>query len=188
MALRLTQARIGYPRLSRLRCHNYHAPRPALHHDTTYSIRSFYTSNRGISHPNRGQQSRLTESRAVRLALLLAAVGLFYNISLRTPLRLESSDDELPGSEHIKQRYFSPITPCTIQQANEVLRWEEGSQIVGLGSGVQRVDSVRIASNMPCEDQMVAAVSSPEDNKIRWLVNSSISANDISLMPSFYLG
>lgn len=181
-ALRLTYPRTRCPHLSRLRFHNQCAPQPALRRCTIYGIRPLYTSK----HPIPSQQSRLTVSRGVRLALLLAALGTFYRGFKETPLRLENSDQKLLGAQHIDQNYLSPITPCTIQQANEILRWEEDSHIVGLGSGVQRFDSVRIASNMPCEDQIVAAASSPEDDKIRWLVISSTTADIRLLTPSFY--
>lgn len=132
----------------------------------------------------RSQQSRLTVSRGVRLALLLALVGTFYNNFEKTPLRLEGSNEDSLGVENIDQSLLSPVTPCTIQQANELLRWEEASHVVGLGSGVQRFDTVRIASNMPCEDQTVAAMFDPEDDKNRWLAVPSTNADDRLLIPS----
>jgi hypothetical protein len=187
-ALRLTPPRIVCPYFSRLRCSNHHASWPALHRYTFNGIRPFGTSNRGMLHPFRSLQPRFTVSRGLQLALLLAAVGTVYNISTEPPLRLDSSDHELRRGEKVVYRYFSPITPCTIQQANEMLRWEEDSHVVGMGSGIQRFDSIRIASNMPCEDNNVAAASHPEDDEITWQVNPSTSAGDILFTPISCIG
>jgi len=186
-ALRLAYPRMGCSHPSRIRCQYNLTTQPTLHQNAIFGIRVLHTSNRGILYPIRAQQSRQTVSYSIRFAILLATVGTIYNFFTKKTLKLESIDDRMLGAEYVDRRYLSPIVPLTIQQANEALRWEEGSQTVGLGSGVQRFDSVKIASNSPCEDQHVAACGW-EDGEIRWLVYCSIYVDYGFLMLFFYLG
>lgn len=187
-ALRLTRPRIVCPYFSRLHCSNHHAPWPVLHRYTFNGIRPFGTSNQGMLHPFRSLQRGFTASRGLQLALLLAAAGALYQHFTKVPLRLDSSDHDLRRAENLPDDYFSPITPFTIQHANEMLRWEEESSIIRTGSGIQRRDSVTIASNLPWEDYNVVAASLPEDDEIKWQVNPSTSVDDILFTPSSCVG
>lgn len=82
------------------------------------------------------------------------------------PLRLESHDRWLEDDQ-IEERYVPPLAPYTIEEATEVLRWEETTSMVGMGSGVLRFDRTRIPSNFPTEDDFFAATGR-EENVIKW--------------------
>lgn len=165
----LASPRINSRNALRLLTSHSRTPQSAIQCSKFYISRDLGTSGRGITNSTRASQSRQNVSFGVGFAILSALAGTLYKLYAEEPLRLESDRTEWVGADVIDQRYLPPRSSCTIQQANEILRWEETSQMVGLGSGVQRFDSVRIASNMPCEDQCVAASGHDED-EVKWLL------------------
>ena len=54
---------------------------------------------------------------------------------------------------YLTQEQYVPVTePLSIEQAEDMLRWDEDSQILPPGSSILRYDFVQIASNLPLED------------------------------------
>ena len=99
-------------------------------------------------------------SRLLHTTSLCAVFGLSYYLLVHQELKLEANQeppDDFPYEEiKASLRYRSPIAPLTIEQAAEVLRWEQTQSLLRNGSGVLRVDTVRVASNFPVEDELVA--------------------------------
>ncbi len=147
-------------------------PLPSFHYlGTNRQSRTLYSWHRNASNPPRLQKWNGALSQGIFAAVLFTGVATSYTIVNSKPMKLdtpEPSDDYL-GLEDVVQQYSPPIPPMTMEQANEMLRWEESYQIVGKGSGVLRFDTVRIPSNSPTEDEQLSA-SGHEDNDIKWLV------------------
>lgn len=102
--------------------------------------------------------------------ILLSGAGISYSIYDAKPLVLESDGTfELLGSEKVKQKYLSPTSPFTIEQANEMLRRWEDSQMVGSGSGVLRCDTMQLPSNSISEDDCLLATGH-EEGEIEWML------------------
>ena len=76
---------------------------------------------------------------------------------------------KLLGPEQVKQKYLSPTSPFTIEQANEALRRDEDSQLVGTGSGVLRYDTMQLPSNPISEDDYISA-SGHQEGEIKWML------------------
>ncbi|KAK4691562.1 pyruvate dehydrogenase phosphatase, partial [Lecanoromycetidae sp. Uapishka_2] len=85
------------------------------------------------------------------------------------PLCFPGISDEERGHVDIERRYSTPVVPLTSSQASEILRWEQSSHTIGGASGVQRFDTVRVASNSPVEDELVSA-SGNEDGAVKWMM------------------
>ncbi|KAL6715677.1 [Pyruvate dehydrogenase [acetyl-transferring]]-phosphatase 1, mitochondrial [Lecanora helva] len=100
---------------------------------------------------------------------LMVGAGISYSIATNNPLKLESFDPELLRQDDISKPYNPPFAPYNIDQANDVLRWEEGTQVCGTGSGVLRFDRVRVPANGPCEDELISAAGH-ENGEIKWLL------------------
>lgn len=164
--LRSIYARRAYLHFQQFRCHAYSLPRPVPPVNAPIA-RGISTSSRGINKFKLTEHSRETLVRGIQATVLFAIIGYFYP---KNPLKLEGSEGELPPGVHsIHHGYLPPVKPCTMQVANEILRWEEDSHMVGQGSGVQRFDSVVLPSNNPCEDTYVAASGlTDEVQEIRW--------------------
>ena len=133
--------------------------------------RTYSSLRKVLDYPWLRNHSKESPSSITTASLLAGTVVslVYYNIWFSTPVRLESDvpEEEFLNEREIDQRYSPPIVPMTIEQANEALRWEESSHIVGRNSGVNRFDTVRVPSNSPPEDELVSA-SGHEDDEIKW--------------------
>lgn len=153
----------------RFRPHDIHVYKPSLNIYTFGRRVTLHSHNRTVTNYSLLRRRWQAGSPKILSIYLLAGAGIFCSVLASRPLRLESLDTEFLGADSVSQKYVPPVQPCTIEQANEALRWEESSQTVGLGSGVLRFDAMRLPSNLPCEDEMIAA-SGHEDDEIRWLI------------------
>ena len=95
--------------------------------------------------------------------------GIAYSFFMTNPLRLEGNNQKLLHSDLLYEKYIPVIIPSSLDHASDTLRWEENAAQCGMGSGVLRYDSVRVQSNLPCEDHMNSA-SGLEEDEMRWLL------------------
>ena len=99
---------------------------------------------------------------------LLTLAYKHLDLGFGTPLALDTLD---PISIEISARYPSFPMPSSIEEANIRLRLEEASQILGHPLDVLRYESVRVASNLGCEDEYTSATkSSPENQRLQWVM------------------
>lgn len=159
-------------------CHPFHARIGArqlrllrsLSASSFQPSRALHSSQRSALYRQWPRQSHIPLPQGILFWVLLAGAGVAYNIHNAKPLLLESDDTlKLLGSEQVKEEYLPPKIPFTIELANEVLRLQEDSQIVGNGSGVLRYDTMQLPSNPILEDDYLSA-SGHEDSEIRWML------------------
>ena len=113
--------------------------------------RHWYYSGRKRLHPNEAPRSPFRTIAAVTLAGLGYVVHQYSN---SIPLVLETWSPIATNKDRASYKQARHvISPSDIDQSNAILRWEENSHPIGEGSGILRTDSVRVASNLPCEDE-----------------------------------
>ena len=100
--------------------------------------------------------------------ILFGGFAVSYGISTTQPLALEGHDPDEEVVHVWDYKKYEPLNgPCSLVRANEMLRWDEGSQAVG--GSVVRTDYVQIPSNFPPEDVLMQtkAMDGPE---LLWLI------------------
>lgn len=104
-------------------------------------------------------------------AVILTALGGTCVALTSSPLFLDGLWEPTVIAHHKQddRMKYAPESPCTPDQANEILRWESNSIAIGKGSTVLRYDDVSIPSNSPVEDQLMLA-QCIEDEELKWLV------------------
>ena len=129
----------------------------------------------GRSTPN--LSNTVISRRKILLALpALCLLGFAYkqtNPEFSHPLALDAAGPyERGGADpRLLLQYEPAIRAPTIEEINDSLRWEEGSRCIGPPSDVLRLDTVRVPSNNPCEDDFFA-ISVPDsvDENLRWIM------------------
>lgn len=102
-------------------------------------------------HPKEATSTPIRAIAAAALAGLGYAVYLYSN---SVPLVLETWSPITTDKDRASLNTASHVSnPLDIDQANGILRWEEVSKAIGEGTGILRIDSVRVPSNYPCEDE-----------------------------------
>lgn len=103
--------------------------------------------------------------------VLLTGAGISSTIYNAKPLVLESDETfKLLGPAQVKQKYLSPTSPFTIEQANEALRREEDSHLVGTSSGVLRYDTIMQHSSNPISEDDDLSASGHQEGEIKWML------------------
>lgn len=100
---------------------------------------------------------------------LLTGAGISYSIYNAQPLVLESDEAFETLGLRFKQKYSSLTNRLTIEQANEVLRRIENSEIIGVGSGILRLDTMQLPSN-PIPEDICLTAGGQEDGETRWML------------------
>ena len=135
---------------------------PSLSRFRSHSVSSFFVKQlRKRTSSSRNTPNSPTspdQSRRLLIALpglcLLGYAYKYFNPEFDRPLALDALDPEIKHAKQIANVPFVPL-PKTIEDANECLKWEENSDLVGVTSDVLRYDSVRIPSNVQCEDEYI---------------------------------
>ena len=154
----------------RFRSYQLNVHSPSLSHVAFHRPRTPAPTYRNfISFPMVRKPRRVNFWRGWPVPLLIGTGIVSYIIITGNPLRLESNPGILIEKDEIDQKYIPLILPYSMNEANEALRWEESSKICGMGSGVLRCDSVRVPSNLPCEDEIISALGQTDD-EIKWLL------------------
>ena len=145
------------------------SPSPSFSHLSFSRAQSSKTTHRNATNYAWFRERWSSSARRGFTISLVVGTGIACSIITTKPLRLESNNPEFIHNASVAQNYQPVLAPLSIDQATDVLRWEESSTLCGMGSGVVRYDQVRVASNVPCEDSQNAA-SGLEENEIRWLL------------------
>ena len=147
------------------RIHLYHPP---IRHGFSAGHRTFLS----IKHPKGVRSTWMLNWQKPNTlrpfyASLFVGAGLLYIFATTKTLRLESIDKNHVSTEFVERRYLPSNQPFTVEQVNAALRWDEHSQMCGMGSGILRFDTVQIPSNLPCEDFMTS-IAGHEKGEIAW--------------------
>lgn len=137
--------------------------------------RNFHSSNHNTPNPRLVPIPNTTSSRIITITVLLICSVMYvtlYNPERSKALKPKGAEcaNQNLGEESLVLQYRPPIPPVTVEQAIEMLRWEESDEIVARGSGVLRFDTNRVASNMPCEDEYISAAGHDDMGTARWLI------------------
>ena len=104
---------------------------------------------------------------------LLGGCALLYGFSSKEPRRLEGqnpqSESWTQSQEWTDTRYVPMNPPRSLVHANDMLRWQEGSSLVG--GSVLRADHVEVPSNLPPEDFMMQTKATG-DNGLIWFMSA----------------
>lgn len=132
--------------------------------------RALHSSQKNPSYYQWLRHSHRALPQGILFWILLTGAGVSYSFYNAKPLVLESDETfKLLGSEETKQKYLSPLPAFTVEQANEALRRDEDSHMVGTGSGVLRYDTMQLPSNPISEDDYLSA-SGHEEGEIKWML------------------
>lgn len=143
---------------------------PSLSASSFQPPRALHSSQKNPSYYQWLRHSHRALPQGILFWVLLTGAGVSYSFYNAKPLVLESDETyKLLGSEETKQKYLSPLSAFTVEQANEALRRDEDSHMVGTGSGVLRYDTMQLPSNPISEDDYLSA-SGHEEGEIKWML------------------
>ena len=164
---------VCHPFISRICARQLHSFPPSLSAISFQRSRALHSSQRSPPYRRWSRPSHRALPQGILFWILFTGAGISYSSYYARPLILESDETfKWVGSEQGKQKYLPPGIPFTLEQANEALRRQEDSQMVGTGSGVLRYDTMQLPSNPISEDDYLSA-SGHEDHEegpIRWML------------------
>lgn len=135
-------------------------------HNTTRLARIWARKHGSASHiPRRSLRS--SSASIISYMALIGSAFVFsaiYNPDLRY---LESPPEIVEG---LVAGYKPPFEPLTLEQAEEILTWDQDSEAPQAGSTVLRLDQVRIPSNVQMEDHTTVGHGIEDDGELVWLV------------------
>lgn len=135
--------------------------------------RYWYHSGPKRLHPNEAPRNPF---RTIVAATLAGLGYVVHQCSNSIPLVLETWSPIATDKDRASYKQAPHVfSPPDIDQSNAILRWEEISDPIGEGSGILRTDSIRVASNLPCEDEYVyRAVGYERDDStyanLKWMM------------------
>ena len=161
------------PFIARIYARQLHPFMPSLSAINFQRSKALHSSQRNPPHCQWSRRSHRALSHGILFWILFTGAGISYTSYYARPLVLESDETfKWIGSEQGRQKYLPPIIPFTLEQANEALRRQEDSEIVGSGSGVLRYDTMQLPSNPISEDDYLSE-SGHEDHEegpVRWML------------------
>ncbi|KAL9103551.1 MAG: hypothetical protein Q9163_001429 [Psora crenata] len=114
---------------------------------------------------NRARMSQGTVG--IVATILVSGLLVSYGILTTKPLALDNLEPGEGVQSWGSQRFVPVTVPRSVDQANSILRWEEGSRAIG--GSVTRADHVQVPSNLPPEDTMMQTVAK-DDTGLLWLI------------------
>lgn len=104
-------------------------------------------------------------------ALALSVSGISYGIYNTQPHLLEAPqpDEDFELKEAVFLRYRPVNPPRSLEQADDMLHWQEDSILVG--GSIIRSDQVQLPSNLPAEDTMVQAQAKDQQGELVWFIS-----------------
>lgn len=158
------------PFISRICACQLHPFPPSLSAISFQRSRALHSSQRSPPYRQWSRPFHRELPQRILFWILFTGAGISYSFYYARPLVLES--DETFKWAYSEQKYLPPGKPFTLEKANEALRRQEDSHIVGTGSGVLRYDTMQLPSNPISEDDYLSA-SGHEDHRegpIRWML------------------
>ena len=133
-----------------------------------HHINQLYTSHQSF------RSSSVSRIQSWLLAIsVLGGAGILLGLSFKEPRRLEWEPPEgsswTRDQEFIQKRYAPVNFPRSTVHADAMLRWHEGSTMIG--GSVLRSDHAEVPSNLPAEDLMMQTKATG-DNGLVWFINA----------------